>query len=91
MRKQSSIILSLIVKLEKKFFKVKNFPNSYVPIFNLFDQKELTSVQNIAKKPYVRLDDEDLNTLRNKNFDLLFRIGWGIIKSEVLDIAKHGI
>ncbi len=87
----SSIILSLIVKLEKKLFKVKNYPNSYVSIANLLKDKAVTSVRNISKSPYVRLNDEDLNTLRSKNFDLLYRIGWGIIKGDVLNIAKHGI
>lgn len=88
---QSSIVLSLIVKLENKLFKIKNYPNSYIDVSSLLNQREVTTVGNISNMPFVKLNDLDLETLRNKNFDILYRIGWGIIQGEVLDIPKYGI
>jgi methionyl-tRNA formyltransferase len=88
---QNSIILSFIIKLENKLFKVKNYPNSYVDVSSLLMQREVTTVGNISNMPYVKLNDFDLDTLRNKKFDVLFRIGWGIIQGEVLEIPQYGI
>lgn len=88
---KSSIILALLIKLERKLFKVKNYPNEYVSVIELLKKAEKTVVSNVAKKPYVKLNSTHLELIQSKNFDILFRIGWGIIKGEILSIPKYGI
>lgn len=84
-------ILALIVKLEIKLFRIKNYPNSYVDISYLLSKVKSITVHNQVKAPYVRLSNTDLDSVKKEEFDILFRIGWGIIKGDILNLPKHGI
>lgn len=83
--------LIVLKKFESFFFGIKFFPLNFIHFQTFLDKHRVIEVSNQANSPFVRLSEYDIKVLENEKFDILFRVGWGIIKGKVLDVAKHGI
>jgi len=86
----SYLLFSLYLKFERIITRIKNYPLNYVDL-PTGENFKIISVENIGKGIYTNIAPDDIEKLKNEKFDLFFRIGWGIIKGEILNIAKNGI
>jgi len=86
----SQIPFAMYMRLERKLSPVKNYPLDTV-VLDKNLAKEIFIFENIHSNNYSELSETDINLLKQINFDILFRVGWGIIKGQVLNIANNGI
>jgi hypothetical protein len=57
-----------------------------------YNRKQINIKPIISKSGFIfTFNNEDLNLLRNENFDILIRCGSGILKGEILKLPKFGI
>ena len=67
--------------------------------FNAFDPKNLQDLVNckeikvspIETKYSDRIKDEDIETIKNENIDVFIRLGFKILRGQILSCAKYGI
>jgi hypothetical protein len=86
----SFLLFSLYLKLERKISKSSKYPLAYVNLPEDSDTKKIV-LKNIANSPYSEISASDIQLLEEENLDVCLRVGWGIIKGDVLNVAKHGI
>src|SRR6478609_1311817 len=77
-------------KFDKYLFKTKHNAFAKKDLRQLTDCKILP-VTTIQTKHTDRLTDEDLNKIRNEQPDVLLRLGFKILKGEILNVARFGI
>ena len=88
-----SLLLKLIKKVERHVV-LKKFPNYYKKVDFFEDQniKKLYVNGNWSKSGHVlRFDGDDITKIKNLNLDCIIRCGSGILKGEILDVAKFGM
>ena len=76
---------------DRKKFQVENDAFGSVPLKRLQG-----TIQKIHCKPKVtqwsdRLNTEDLHKVKEANLDVIIRLGWRIVRGEILDIPHYGV
>ena len=83
-----------IINVFENFYMKKHNLNSIFELVDINDCSENKIFVNpiISPNGYVyRYSQEDLNSLKKNNFDLIIRCGSGILRGEILSISKFGI
>ena len=81
----------LYIKLDTKLFSVKR------NAFEIIDTNELLSSVNTLKvktkstKFSDRFYDKDIELIKKENLDILVRFGFGILRGDILKVAKYGV
>ncbi|MBS1689419.1 MAG: hypothetical protein JSS96_11890, partial [Bacteroidetes bacterium] len=99
---QDSRLKKLITNFDEVFFSLyKKAENKLHPIANdAFLLKDATPILNavpiinaaaIQKKFSDRLEDADINKIKQYDIDVFLRIGFRILKGDILSVAKYGV
>lgn len=86
----SYVPFSIFMKFEKRLLKIKEYPLDYVDC-PLSDKVPKLTFDNLRESPYSELSNSDIARISQEKFDVLLRVGWGIIKGELLNVPKFGI
>ncbi|MCG8507029.1 MAG: hypothetical protein MI755_20660 [Sphingomonadales bacterium] len=66
--------------------------NARVPLADLFDGVDRLGVKFQRKGKYGQIfRPEDIETFRSYRLDFAFRVGFGILKGEVLEVPRYGV
>jgi hypothetical protein len=88
---KSQLPIAIFIRFELLISKISNYPLKYTFI-DVEKFKNIIYVENKERfSNYTDLTNDDINELKELNFDIFLRIGWGIIKGDVLNVPKHGI
>jgi hypothetical protein len=85
---------SFLVKIEQVLLKRNLMHKDHFNQYNLFDYvNDIIDVEPIISKSgfVYRYSDNDIQNIKQKNIDVLIRCGSGILRGDILTIAKYGI
>ena len=85
---------SFLVKIEKLLLKRNQIHKNHFNKYNLFDcVNEIIDVEPIISKSgfIYKYSDNDIKKIKQKNIDVLIRCCSGILRGDILTIAKYGI
>ncbi|AWK13386.1 hypothetical protein SK355_02880 [Candidatus Fukatsuia symbiotica] len=90
----SAVTFKVILKIEAQFLKrtysFKDFDTKYD--LGKCDIESVIVNPQISRSGFVyRYNDEDLNKIKEKNLDILIRVGSGILRGDVLNICPRRI
>lgn len=77
--------------IDKRLFKVSHDFRKIVNCEAQLKNKKTLLVNPILKKYYVTFPDETIEEIKATGVDVLLRIGFGIMKGEILNVAPLGI
>jgi len=73
-------------------FLLKTPVNKTVDSFSLFKNADVMFCTTINKNKIVQyFEDDDINKIKHLNLDFILRFGFGIIKGDILTVAKYGV
>ena len=78
-------------RLDKLFSRVFDDPCRIVSAGDLLEKVPRVDVKPIRSGAVERFSDEDVQKLRSANADVFLRLGFGILKGDVLEASKYGI
>ncbi|HYG14558.1 MAG TPA: hypothetical protein VEC12_02325 [Bacteroidia bacterium] len=81
----------LLYKIDKILYRVKNDPFAHRSIKSLFPEASNINVKTVGGKFTDRFPDEDIETIRGYNLDVIFRVGFRILKGDILNVARYGV
>lgn len=91
-RKQPLISFLAFKYFDKKLFPVKHDPFEKMDATGLFNSKiEKILVSPKEGKYTDRFSNEDVFKIKEQQFDVIIRLGFRILKGEILNSSKHGI
>ena len=81
----------LLYKIDKILYRVKNDPFSKRNIKSIFPSVATVAVKPVSGTFTDKLLDDDIATIRGHNLDVIFRVGFKILKGDILNVAKYGV
>jgi hypothetical protein len=84
-------IYILYRKLDKKLFKVQPDAFKKKNILPLIKGIKIIEVKPISTKFSDRFNKKDILKIKDCNLDVLIRLGFKILKGEILSVAKYGV
>ena len=90
----STITLNLISKLEEIIVKRRVKLRDFYKKFTLedIDVPKIYIEPNISKSGFIyRFSEEDLDSIKKQDLDILVRFGSGILRGEILTVCKEGV
>jgi hypothetical protein len=87
---KSELLLLLYSKLEKKLYRLN--PNA----FEIKNLKSIVNCPEIVVQPNTtkfsdRILEDDINEIKTHNIDVFIRLGFRILRGEILNAAKYGV
>jgi hypothetical protein len=85
------LLFNALTKLEDKFFKSSPDANASRNLFDLLPNAKVLEAKTIEDGEIDKVDETDVEKIRNADLDVLVRIGFRELKGEILQAARHGI
>ena len=87
----SNILLIILLKLEKLIFKVNPDASKIKNSKKLLKNIDIIKAKPISTKFFDRFQLSDIQNIKNYNLDVIVRMGFKILKGEILNCAKYGV
>jgi hypothetical protein len=90
-RNWKRILFILYRKLDQKLFKVKPDAFELRDTADLLKETAVIKTKPIATEFSDRFQDEDIEKIKDHNLDILIRLGFRILRGEILKSARFGV
>jgi len=86
-----TILYALYVRIDNFLFSSKKDAYEKINLLTLVNSVKAITVSPKTKGFSHRFEDTDLNKIRQENLDIILRIGFKILRGDILNACKYGI
>jgi hypothetical protein len=90
----STVLFYIIIKIEQRLLKRNSKHKDHLDTFDISSlvPNKLIVTPIVSKSGYIyRFKDEDVKVVKELNLDILLRCGSGILRGDILNVARLGI